>query len=223
MTRDALLPCADFEATLRHMRTAYTACADRYGHARNPRFDAFAEEVRAGFVAEVLASGGGRCVVDVGSGPGGDGLHFANAGLRPWCVDISPGMVERCRAQGLDAVELDFRHLGRLGRRFAGAWMSFSLLHVPKAQAGMVLEQVHRVLERGGVLAVLLFEGAGEGVRDADFDRFGVARYFAYYHKLELEQLLARWFTGASWRRLDISPRPTMAVICTRRDPPLSD
>jgi 2-polyprenyl-3-methyl-5-hydroxy-6-metoxy-1,4-benzoquinol methylase len=48
----------------------------------------------------------------VGAGPGHDSRYFQEQGLRVLCTDLSPTMVELCKAKGLDARVADFLSLG---------------------------------------------------------------------------------------------------------------
>ena len=89
--------------------------------------------------------------------------------------------------------------------------MSFSLLHVPKSDVPAVVKEIHRVLMPNGIFYISLFEGEGEGFREDDRAQYGCARYFAYYHLEELEELVIPHFKATKTARLDISPRPTIS------------
>lgn len=53
----------------------------------------------------------------------------------------------------------------------------------------------------------------GEGPREADVERFGVARYFSYYEPDELTAVVAHRFTVLRVLGIDIPPRPSLAAI----------
>lgn len=209
-TRDRLEPVGDWTEVKAAMRAAYDRHADDYGVARNPAFDAFRDEMLDWFSAQVRPLG--TRVLDLGAGPGAESLLLRERGLDPLAVDFSPRMVDKCRALGLDAQLMDMTEPDLPEHTFAGAWISFSLLHVPKNEAARALATVARALRPGGIAAVLLFEGAGEGLRQADAARFGAPRYFAYYAPDELRDLLSGSFEVCYERRLDLSPRPTLVA-----------
>lgn len=199
------------------LRQAYDRQAPEYGRQRNPIYDAFRDRMLDRFAQLAAGQEGpanppGGEVLDLGSGPGHESVLLRERGLRPLAVDFSPVMVEECRRKGIPAVVMDLYDLDLPPHRFAGAWMSFSLLHVPKADVPGILRHVAAALRPGGALMVLLFEGAGEGLRLEDVKRYGVPRYFSYYREDELAGLLGEHVVAVESHRLDISPRPTLVA-----------
>ena len=199
------------------LRDAYDRCAADYGRQRNRSYDAFRDEVMAWFVAEVAAVH--RRVVDLGSGPCHEAVLLREAGLQPLAVDFSSRMTGTCRERGIEAVERDMGDLRLPPEAFGGVWASFSPLHLAKSEVPPVIDRVHDALREGGIICVLLFEGEGEGYREADVARYGVARYFAYYRADELRAAVARRFEIVRERRLDIRPRPSLMVAGRRVGP----
>ena len=61
---------------------------------------------------DLLRNRGATSLLEVGAGTGHDSLYFQRQGLRVLCTDLSPAMVELCRAKGLDAQVADFLGLG---------------------------------------------------------------------------------------------------------------
>ena len=136
--------------------------------------------------------GPGARVLDVGCG---DGLHMAwmeGRGFQVTGIDLSAGMLEQARARGVrgELVQMDMCHLTFPPASFEGVWCCASLLHVPKAQAPQVLEQIRRVLVPGGTLYLGLQKGSGEKWEVTRFA--GVERFFARYTVEEAEELLTR-------------------------------
>jgi len=128
------------------LRSSYDARVDeREGVAVEPWKDA----ERARFLG-LLRAEGRRTLVDVGAATGLHAEFFAAAGIDVTCVDLSPAMVDRCRAKGFEAYAQDVLHL-ELPRRFPAAFAMNSLLHVPPADLGCALEQVRGVLEAGAL------------------------------------------------------------------------
>jgi len=206
---------ASNEDMKKQLAEAYTRSAGKYGTTRNRKFDAFLEHEMDQFICRVKKIG--VRIVDLGSGPGNESVYFQAQGLQPICVDISAGMAQQCQKRELQACMMDFYHLAFPNQFFAGAWMCFSLLHVPKKRCVDILQEVYRVLVIGGILHVALFEGEGEGPREEDRSKFGIARYFAYYKADELEAVLTPYFKVINISRLNISPRPTLSIECSKK------
>ncbi len=127
-------------------------------------------------------------VLDVGSGPGRDGLILKNAGCDITCIDASQAMVDMCKQRGLEAQIADFMQLPFDDGSFDGAWAYTSLLHIPKSSMQDALIEIFRILKPSGVFGLGLIEGEQESYRTSS----GVdkPRYFAFYQKGEIESLL---------------------------------
>ncbi|NCN07590.1 methyltransferase domain-containing protein [Candidatus Falkowbacteria bacterium] len=127
-------------------------------------------------------------VLDIGSGPGRDGLILKQEGLEVTCLEASEAMVEICQARGLNSVLGDFNNLPFADQTFGGVWSYTSLLHIPKSEVSQVLSEIKRVLKTDGVFGLGLIEGDTEGYRDS-FDS-DMTRWFSFYTKSEVEELL---------------------------------
>lgn len=136
-------------------------------------------------------------VLDVGSGPGRDGLLLKEKGLHVTCLDASRAMVDLSRSRGLDSVQGDFLKLPFPERTFGGVWSYTTLLHVPKKDMQTALSEVARVLLPGGVFGLGMIEGDTEGYRENP----GVTlpRWFSYYTEEELRNLLAESGFGVAY------------------------
>ncbi len=124
-------------------------------------------------------------VLDVGSGPGRDGLLLQALGLKVICLDASTTMTKTCNARGLQAVIGDFTLLPFGNAMFNGVWAYTSLLHIPKSEFSNALCEMRRVLKDGGIFELGLIEGEGE----CYIETSGVIspRLFSYYTKEEIE------------------------------------
>lgn len=131
------------------------------------------------YLARMAAAGGP--VLEIGSGTGRLLREALRRGIDAWGIDVSPAMVERCRAQlpadrrervsVADAVSM------RLGRRFGLVVAPFRVLsHVPSTEDQLrLLDTVHEHLVPGGAFVFdlyvpdlkLLLEGLPE---TCDFD-----------------------------------------------------
>jgi SAM-dependent methyltransferase len=129
---------------------------------------------RAGFLARVRAHGGatpaGIRLLEVGAGTGQDSVFFAESGLDVVATDLSPEMVARCRAKGVDARVMDVLQLDLPPGSFDAVYSMNCLLHVPSADLPAVLRAIRGVLRPGGLCYLGSYGGAGdEGVWPQDW------------------------------------------------------
>ena len=127
-------------------------------------------------------------ILDVGSGPGRDGLLLQQCGLKVLCFDASETMVKICKSKGLEAVVGDFTTLPFENDSFDGVWAYTSLLHVPKAEIMFPLQEMKRVLKANGFFGLGLIEGEGEEYKETS--KVTLPRLFGYYQKDEVEMIL---------------------------------
>lgn len=129
-------------------------------------------------------------ILDIGSGPGRDGLILKNHGLTVVCLDASEAMVKLSAEKGLDSVVGDFNSLPFPDRSFDGTWAYTSLLHIPKTDIDKSLSEIRRILKDGGILGLGLIEGTTELYRESS----GVnrPRWFSFYQKEEIGNLLKK-------------------------------
>jgi SAM-dependent methyltransferase len=127
-----------------------------------------------------MATAGGP-VLEIGSGTGRLLREALGRGVDAWGLDVSPAMVERCRAQlppgARDRVSVADAVSMRLGRRFALVAAPFRVLsHVASIEDQLrLLDTVHEHLVPGGTFVFDLYvpnlKLLLEGMREtADFD-----------------------------------------------------
>ncbi len=154
-------------------------------------------------------------VLDVGSGPGRDGLLLQEKGLEVTCFDASEAMVELSASRGLHSILGDLRALPFPKDSFEGVWAYTSLLHVQKSEVGAALEEIRRVLVPSGVLGLGLIEGDTERYKEGSAG--GLARWFSYYQEEEIEQLLREHrFTIEYFERFTPGPKDYLNFICRK-------
>lgn len=141
------------------------------------------------FLDEFARVSGSR-ILDVGSGPGRDGLLFKARSKVVTCLDASRAMIDMSRARGLESVVGDFLALPFEDAAFDAVWAYTSLLHISKSDIAIALDEIVRVLKPNGVLGLGMIEGEGSLYR-ANMGE-GAERLFSYYSKDELEELLNR-------------------------------
>jgi len=121
-----------------------------------------------------------RTLLELGPGPGMYARFFADAGLDVTCVDLSPAMVDACRARGLTAVVGDCTDLpGLLRRSFDAVFALNCLLHVPPTELPRALTAVHDVLLPDGLFFLGQYGGIDFRGYYAD-DTYAPKRYFSF-------------------------------------------
>jgi SAM-dependent methyltransferase len=129
-------------------------------------------------------------VLDAGCGAGRDLAWFEVRGVRGTGCDLSGGMLRQARTRVRGRlVRADVRVLPFPDDSFDAVWCMAVLLHLPKADAPAALVELRRVLRPGGLLAVTLKRGRGEGHEAAAGG--WPERFFARYQPAELATLLA--------------------------------
>ncbi len=189
----------------------YNKLAREYDDETLGFWDSFPRTFVDHFVAEVR----GR-VLDVGSGPGRDGLLLKNAGLDVVCLDASSSMVELSTGRGLVSVVGDFLELPFEEKSFDGVWAYTSLLHVSKQDFKKAVAEIKRVLQEGGRLGLGLIEGEGEVYRENMGE--GNARLFSYFKKEEVEEILkTEGFEVVYFETITPGSRRYLQFIAVRR------
>jgi SAM-dependent methyltransferase len=108
-------------------------------------------------------------------------------------------MVERCRARGLVAHEMDVADLRFPAESFGAVYAMNCLVHVPKSRVRGALEGISRVLAAGGLFYLGLYGGRElEGVPDDD--DFEPKRFFSHHRDDDLRALVAQFFSVESFR-----------------------
>lgn len=127
-------------------------------------------------------------ILDVGAGPGRDGLILQARGFEVICLDASEEMVKLSSQKGLSSVVGDFLALPFPSSSFDGVWAYTSLLHIKKSEVDIGLEEIKRVLKEGGIFGLGMIEGGAEIYRESS--GMGKPRLFSFYQKDELENIL---------------------------------
>jgi SAM-dependent methyltransferase len=156
----------------------------------NAERDIFLEGLRRERVTSVL---------ELGAATGSDAAVFKAHGFEVTCIDLSPKMVERCRARGLVAEVMDVADLRFPPDSFGAVYAMNCLVHVPNAQLHGVLEGIRRVVTPGGLFYLGLYGGRDfEGVWDDD--HFEPKRFFSHHPDEDLRAVVLEFFTLESFR-----------------------
>ncbi|MCA1029768.1 class I SAM-dependent methyltransferase [Bacillus timonensis] len=137
-------------------------------------------------------------LLEIGSGPGREGIYFQEQGLQVVCTDLSPEMVNLCKEKGLEAHTMGFDDLTFSDQSFDAVWAMNCLLHVPKQEFESVIEGIRRVLKKNGLFYLGVYGGKdSEGMWEDDF--YEPKRYFSFYHHEDIQQLVEKYFDIVSF------------------------
>jgi len=143
-------------------------------------------------------------LLELGAGAGYDSQFFLDSGMKVTAIDLSREMIELCKQKSIEAYEMDFYDLSRLGKSFDCIWSMNSLLHVPKTDLPQILQGIDSILGCGG----LFYMGVYGGVDSEDYyvnDRSAVPRFFSHYTDEKLKELLSHYFEIISFKRYDLT------------------
>lgn len=115
--------------------------------------------IRDDFVS-LLRSEQRRSVLDLGAGPGLDGLAFAEAGLRFVGLDLAHGNGVLAARAGLSVLQGSIARPPFRSRSFDAGWSMSTFMHIPADEAAAVAAAMAEPLCPGGPLLVGLWGGA---------------------------------------------------------------
>ena len=146
-----------------------------------------------------------QTLLEIGSGPGRDGLYFQENGLDVVCVDLSPEMVRLCQAKGLTAYVRDFLTLDFSPGSFDGVYALNCLLHVPKAHIDELLQIIAELLMPGGLFYYGVYGGKDhEGLFEED--TYSPKRFFSFHTDDRLKMLTEKYFTIVYFKAVTLEP-----------------
>ncbi|WP_113674814.1 class I SAM-dependent methyltransferase [Vallitalea guaymasensis] len=132
-------------------------------------------------------------LLDLGAGSGTFAENFTKKGLDVYCIDISKSMIDICLSKDLKGEVMDFYNLDFEPEQFDLIWSMNTLLHVPKKDIHIVLDEVQRVLKKNGIFYLGLYGGVStEGIYEEDI--YEPKRFFAFYLRDELLDIVKSHF-----------------------------
>ena len=178
-----------YQTVTEELRTTYDLSAvDRDSLA----ISAWKQEERQTFL-ELLNEEQKTTLIEIGAGPGKDSKFFQDHDLHVVSTDLSPQMVQLCRAKGLEAYVMDFLNLEFPDAHFDAVYALNCLLHVPKVDLPRVLISIRRILKPAGLFFMGVYGGyASEAVWEED--HLTPKRFFSFYPDDEIQAITARYF-----------------------------
>ncbi len=178
-----------YQQVIDSLRESYNRNAterDRYG------IEVWKVEERQHFLDLVQAENKHR-LLEIGAGPGRDSKFFQDNGLDVTCTDLSPEMVELCRAKGLNAFVMDFLSLDFPTESFDAVYGLNCLLHVPKKDLSSVIEKIRQLLKPNGLFYLGVYgKDDFEGVWP--LDEYIPKRFFSFHTDEGIQEAVAPYF-----------------------------
>lgn len=128
-------------------------------------------------------------ILDLGCGRGNESKFFQDKGYDVTAIDLSEEAVKICISRGLKAFQMDFYSLSFPDSSFDAVFAQSSIVHVPKNNLHVVLNEVYRCLKRDGIFFLGLYKGFFEGELSRNKNR-----YFSMYQMDEIKTYLEPQF-----------------------------
>jgi SAM-dependent methyltransferase len=122
----------------------------------------------------------GARLLEIGAGTGQDSAYFQEEGFAVVAADLSPVMVEHCRAKGIEAHVMDLLRLDVRPGSFDAVYTMNCLLHVPNHDLPAVLAAVRAVLRPNGLFFLGVFGGAESAEGPIEGDEHVPPRFFSW-------------------------------------------
>lgn len=135
----------------------------------------------------------GKKILDVGCGAGDHSLWFKQNGFDVVGIDLSPEMVSLAKEKGIDVSLMDMEDISFTHNYFDGIWSVTSILHLKKDRVPFLIDKFSNLLSSKGILFIVLKKGYGEEIK-VDSKNKSTKRYFAYWQKEELMDILKKHF-----------------------------
>lgn len=179
-----------YQSIKQELRKTYDLSAtDRDGR----EISLWKQEERQSFL-ELIKKEQKTTLLEIGAGPGKDSRFFQDHDLQVISTDLSPQMVQLCRAKGLEAYVMDFLNLNFPDTHFDAVYALNCLLHVPKVELPAVLTAIHRILKPSGLFFMGVYGGyASEGIWQDD--HLTPQRYFSLYPDDQIQAIVSNTFT----------------------------
>lgn len=125
-------------------------------------------------------------ILEFGSAFGRDAKYLQSLGYAVECTDATEAFVELLQQEGFNARKLN-AITDPIDNSYDLVLANAVLLHFTRDETTQVLQKVHSALREGGTFAFTLKQGEGEKWTQ---DKLGAPRYFCYWTKDQISQLL---------------------------------
>ena len=135
-------------------------------------------------------------ILDAGCGGGTKSKYFIEKGFKIVGIDFSEEMITIARREVPEGnfFILDIQDADKLQDNFDGIVMQAVLLHFPKKEISMILENIISKLNQGGYLYVAVKEkkpnGPGDEIKTESDYGYSYHRFFSYFDHLEVKRYL---------------------------------
>lgn len=165
--------------------------------------DAWKVEERANFLS-FLRHEHRQSLLEIGAGAGKDSKFFNDQGLAVTCIDLSPEMVKLCKQKRLSAHVMDMTRLDFPPNSFDAVYSLNSLLHIPKVEFRIVLENVKKVLKPTGLFYLGVYGGEEfEGIWE--LDSYTPKRFFSFHSDENIQKITSEVFDLLSFKPLNVN------------------
>lgn len=202
-----------YDEVLGPLREAYDArAAERDGLIKEPWKLAERQAFR-----DRLAPG--ARLLEIGAGTGQDSAYFQQEGFAAVAADLSPVMVEHCRAKGIEAHVMDFLHLNFPAGSFDAVFAMNCLLHVPNHDLPAVLAAIRAVLRPGGLFFLGVYGGNEEDPAEGPIhgDDHVPQRFFSWRTDEQLLGFATAWFDVVDFHPVDTGRGHRFQSLTLRR------
>jgi ubiquinone/menaquinone biosynthesis C-methylase UbiE len=148
-------------------------------------------------------------LLDLGCGSGRAAKHFIKKGFTVVGIDFSEEMLKIAREKvpHADFQKMDMRKLKFPSQSFDGIWSNFSLLHIPKREIKIVLDECFRVLKPNGIFYGAVSLGADQEGVEAEWLKEGEKMFFHGMSKEGLKKYLTS--AGFSIKEIAVKQDPS--------------
>lgn len=144
-----------------NIRTSYDRVAEEYTRLISDELKdkPLDREALDRFAARVADKGR---VCDLGCGPGQVARYLHGRGADAFGIDLSPVMLEQVRRLNpvIEFRQGNMRALDLPDGALAGIAAFYSIIHIPREEVAVVLEELRRVLQPGGLLLLAFHRGS---------------------------------------------------------------
>ena len=128
-------------------------------------------------------------ILDAGCGIGRDSKYFKEEGINTTAIDISKGMIEEAKKQGIEVTKMNMKTLKFDKHSFDGIWCMTTFSDIPKQESTKVLKNFYKVLKPQGVVYISTRHGEGEKIIKKGIYN-NAPKFYARYTPKELTELL---------------------------------